>query len=195
MNSQATEKWEDIVNIILQEGERPIKVEFRRDGVPQTTTLIPIYDKNAERPLVGITSSSDFRQPGFFEAIGLACYKTGYVIYKMVEGLWAMITGSAKAELAGPLGVAQMAGEVAQIGFAALLNFAALLSLNLGILNLLPVPALDGGHLLHLVLEKLRGKPLGPKALQYTQLAGITLLVMLMLFATKNDIVRIFFGN
>lgn len=195
MNGQATEKWEDIVNIILQEGERPIKVEFRRDGLPQVTTLIPSYDKSAERPLVGITSSSDFRQPGFFEAIGLAFYKTGYIIYKMLEGLWGMITGSAKAELAGPLGVAQMAGEVAQIGFAALLNFAALLSLNLGILNLLPVPALDGGHLLHLAIEKLRGKPLGTKAMHYTQMAGLTLLVMLMLFATKNDIVRIFFGN
>ena len=78
-------------------------MEFRRDGLPQVTTLIPVYDKSAERPLVGITSSSDFRQPGFFEAIGLAFYKTGYIIYKMLEGLWGMITGSAKAELAGPL--------------------------------------------------------------------------------------------
>ena len=195
MNGKATEKWEDIVNIILEEGEKPIKVEFRRDGVEKQTTLIPVYDKSAERPMVGIMSSSDIRQPGVFEALQLAVYKTGYIMYKMVDGLWSMLSGGAKAELAGPLGVAQMAGEVAQLGFAALMNFAALLSLNLGIINLMPVPALDGGHFVTLVVEGLRGKPLGPKALHYTQMAGITVLVMLMLFATKNDIMRIFFGN
>ncbi len=195
MNGQTTESWDDIVKIILSEGEKPIKVEFQRDGAARETTLIPVYDQSAKRPLVGIMSSVDSRQPGLGEAAFLALRKTGLVIYRMLAGLWAMITGEAAAEIAGPLGVAQMAGEVAQIGFAALMNFAALLSLNLGIINLLPVPALDGGHVVTLLLEGLRGKPLGAKALHYTQMAGITVLVMLMLFATKNDIVRIFFGN
>lgn len=195
MNGKATEKWEDIVQIILAEGERPIKVEFTRDGEARQTTLIPTYDKNEQRPVVGIMSSSDVRWPGVAEAAQMAVQKTGYVLYRMVEGLWEMVTGSAKAELAGPLGVAQMAGEVAQLGLAALMNFAALLSLNLGVINLLPVPILDGGHLVNLALEGLRGQPLGAKARHYTQIVGLTLLVMLMLFATKNDIVRIFFGN
>ncbi|MBQ7516287.1 MAG: RIP metalloprotease RseP [Schwartzia sp.] len=195
MNGQATESWNDIVRIILDGGTNPIKVEFRRDGEDRQATLIPVYDQATKRPLVGIMSSVDTRQPGVGEAAFLALRKTGIVIYKMIAGLWSMITGEAAAEFAGPLGVAQMAGEVAQIGFAALMNFAALLSLNLGIINLLPVPALDGGHVMTLLLEGLRGKPLGAKALQYTQMAGVTLLIMLMLFATKNDIVRIFFGN
>ena len=67
--------------------------------------------------------------------------------------------------------------------------------MNLGIINLLPVPALDGGHFVTLLIEAVRGKPLGEKALHYTQMAGITVLVALMLFATKNDVVRIFFGG
>ena len=88
-----------------------------------------------------------------------------------------------------------MAGEVAQIGFVPLMNFAALLSLNLGIINLLPVPALDGGHFMTLLVEAVRGKPLGAKAMHYTQAVGIALLLALMVFATKNDIMRIFFGS
>ena len=83
-----------------------------------------------------------------------------------------------------------MAGEVAQIGFVPLLQFAAFLSINLGIINLLPVPALDGGHFVTLVIEAVRGKPLSPKAMQYAQVVGFVLLMTLMLFATFKDITR-----
>ena len=88
-----------------------------------------------------------------------------------------------------------MAGEVAQMGFVPLLNFAAFLSLNLGIVNLFPIPALDGGHFLTLCVEAVRGKPLSPAALRYTQNVGIILLLLLMILATKNDIVRVLFGG
>ena len=145
--------------------------------------------------MIGVMGAMDTRQPGVIEAAETAIWKTGYVVYRMIEGLVQIFTGDAAAELAGPLGVMQMTGTVAKLGFVALMNFAALLSLNLGIINLLPVPALDGGHFVTLLLEAVRGKPLGEKALQYTQMAGITVLVALMLFATKNDIVRIFFGG
>ena len=94
--------------------------------------------------------------------------------------------------LAGPIGIVQMSGQVAERGFIPLLNFAALLSINLGIINLLPVPVLDGGHFVNLFIEAVRGKPLGSKAVAYTQRVGIALLLMLMLFATKNDLVRVF---
>ena len=113
----------------------------------------------------------------------------------MLQGLVQIFTGESAADLAGPLGVAQMAGEVAQIGFVPLLNFAALLSLNLGLINLFPIPALDGGHFMTLVFEAVRGKPLSPKALRYAQSVGIALLLTLMIFATKNDIVRVFSGG
>lgn len=195
INDTETNEWKDIVKAILSNGQKSMTVEYVRDGVEHKTTMVPEYDKQNDRPVVGIMSSSDVRQPGFIEAIYLAVYKTGYIIYEMLNGLVKIFTGSAAAELAGPLGVMQMTGEVAQIGFVALLHFAAVLSLNLGIINLLPVPALDGGYFITLLIEGLRGKPMGEKALQYTQMVGITLLVALMLFATKNDIVRIFFAG
>ena len=109
----------------------------------------------------------------------------------MLEGLGQMVTGKTEADLAGPLGVAQMAGDVAQLGFDRLLGFAAALSINLGIINLLPIPALDGGHFVTLVLEGVRGKPLNEKYMYYAQMIGFLLLMGLMIFATMNDFSRI----
>ena len=93
------------------------------------------------------------------------------------------------------IGVAQMAGQVAQMGFVPLLNFTAFLSLNLAIINLLPIPALDGGHFVGLCVEAVIGRPMGPRFTYYAQRVGIALLVLLMVFATKNDIVRVFLGG
>ena len=129
------------------------------------------------------------------ESVSLAFHQTGAIIYAMMAALGKILLELSGAELAGPIGVAQMAGEVAQMGFVPLLNFAAFLSLNLGIINLFPIPALDGGHFLTLCVEAVRGKPLSPKALQYAQSVGIVLLILLMVLATKNDLVRVFVGG
>ena len=195
INGEPVREWDDIVRIVRGADGSPMKISYHRDGEARQATVIPIHDKQENRMMIGVMGALDTRQPGVIEAAGTALWKTGYVIYRMIEGLVQIFTGDAAAELAGPLGVMQMTGTVAKLGFAALMNFAALLSLNLGIINLLPVPALDGGHFVTLLLEAVRGKPLGEKALHYTQVAGITVLVALMLFATKNDIVRIFFGG
>ena len=117
------------------------------------------------------------------------------IIGAMINELARLIGEPDDAQLAGPIGVAQMAGQFAEKGLVPLLNFAAFLSLNLGIINLLPVPALDGGHIVALLAEAVRGKPMSQKMMSYTQNVGIALLVLLMLFATKNDIMRIFTGS
>lgn len=195
INGELVSEWNDIVRLVREADDSPMKIVYRRNGEKRQATVIPIYDKQENRMMIGVMGALDTRKPGVMEAASTAVWKTGYVIYTMVLGLVQIFTGEAAAELAGPLGVMQMTGTVAKLGFAALMNFAALLSLNLGVINLLPVPALDGGHFVTLLLEAVRGKPLGEKALHYTQMAGITVLVALMLFATKNDIVRIFFGG
>ena len=195
INGEAVKEWNDIVRIVRNSDGSPMKIAYHRDGEARQATVIPKHDKQENRMLIGVMDTLDTRQLGVMEAAEAAIGKTGYVIYHMVQGIVQIFTGEAAADLAGPLGVMQMTGTVAKLGFAALMNFAALLSLNLGIINLLPVPALDGGHFVTLLLEAVRGKPLGEKAMHYTQMAGITVLVALMLFATKNDIVRIFFGG
>ncbi|MBR1760315.1 MAG: RIP metalloprotease RseP [Schwartzia sp.] len=195
INGEEVKEWNDIVRIVRNSDGSPMKIAYHRDGEARQATVIPKHDKQENRMLIGVMDTLDTRQLGVMEAAEAAIGKTGYVIYHMVQGIVQIFTGEAAADLAGPLGVMQMTGTVAKLGFAALMNFAALLSLNLGIINLLPVPALDGGHFVTLLLEAVRGKPLGEKAMHYTQMAGITVLVALMLFATKNDIVRIFFGG
>ena len=195
IDGMPVESWDDIVRIVRGSDGHPMKISYRRNGDALKATVIPVHDKQENRMMIGVMGAVDTRRPGVIEAAGTALWKTGYVIYRMVGGLAEIFTGNAAADLAGPIGVVQMTGTVAKLGFVALMNFAALLSLNLGVINLLPVPALDGGHFVTLVLEAVRGKPLGEKTLHYTQMAGITVIVLLMLFATKNDITRIFFGG
>jgi regulator of sigma E protease len=93
--------------------------------------------------------------------------------------------------LAGPIGIAQMSGQVAKAGPIAFLSFLALLSINLGILNLLPIPVLDGGHLLFFLFEGVMGKPLSIKKREMAQQVGLFLLIVLMVFVFYNDIYRL----
>jgi regulator of sigma E protease len=106
-----------------------------------------------------------------------------------------MVTAAISPEnLGGPIAIAQMAGKTAELGLVAFISFLALISVNLAVLNLLPVPVLDGGHLVYIGLEKLRGKPLSPAMMEKTQIIGISLIVFLMLFAFYNDLARWFRG-
>ena len=173
--------WSDFVGGVKDSAGEPVNLTVERGGETFTATVTPTYDSSTQRAMVGVMGSVDTRYPGF--------------LYMMVDALYKILLELSGAELAGPIGVAQMAGEVAQMGFVPLLNFAAFLSLNLGIVNLFPIPALDGGHFLTLCVEAVRGKPLSPTALRYTQNVGIILLLLLMLLATKNDIVRVIFGG
>ena len=184
-------KWDDISRSIQGAEGKPFKLTYQRDGEVRSTTLIPEEEPDSKRVIIGITSSADIHQPGILEAAGLAAQKVFFVLMAMVGALIQLMLGSVGAEaLSGPVGIVQMTGEVANQGILPLLNFTAFLSLNLGLINLLPVPALDGGHFVMLVLEALRGRPLGPKAMYYIQAAGVTLLVSLMIFTTFNDLMK-----
>ena len=174
--------------------EQTLNIVYERNGQVSEVALQPTYDKDSKRLLVGVQSGIDHKEVGLIEAIQLAFQRTFEIIAMMLSALVEIFYSPSQADLAGPIGIAQMAGKVAETGFVPLLNFAALLSLNLGIINLLPVPALDGGHFVTLALEAVRGKPLSPKAIIYAQRVGVVLLLLLMLFATKNDIVRVFFN-
>ena len=176
-----------------KEGET-LDIFYNRAGEISETKIQPAYDKENDRVMIGVQSDIVITQVGFFESIQMALKRTADIIVFMIGALIDIFYSPSQAELSGPIGIAQMAGRVAETGFVPLLQFAALLSLNLGIINLLPVPALDGGHFITLLLEAVRGKPLGPKALIYAQRVGVLLLLLLMLFATKNDIVRVFFS-
>ena len=153
------------------------------------------YDKSSKRNVVGVMNALEHKDVGLVDAAVMAVQKTGYLMYMMVDGLYRLLLELSGKDLAGPIGVAHMAGEVAQMGIVPLLNFTAFLSINLGLVNLFPIPALDGGHFITLCIEAVRGKPLSPKALYYMQSVGVGLLILLMLFATANDLMRVFTGG
>ena len=112
----------------------------------------------------------------------------------MLEAIGQMIVGLRDAEeIGGPIAIAKMSGDVAQLGFNQLLWFLAVLSINLGMINLFPIPMLDGGHLLFYAIEAVRGRPLGDRAQEWGFRIGLALVLTLMLFATWNDLTKIIF--
>ena len=186
--------WKDFTDNLkdIREGQ-DILLKFKRGEQISEVTVSPTFNKQEKRALVGVQSSIDYEKQSLSESFTLSFVHTKDITVFMLDSIALLFREPEQTEyLSGPIGIVQMSGQVAERGFIPLLNFAALLSINLGIINLLPVPALDGGHFVNLLIEAIRGKPLGTKAVMYTQRVGIALLVMLMLFATKNDIVRVF---
>jgi regulator of sigma E protease len=118
--------------------------------------------------------------------------QTWTVTADTMKGLVQIIAGKrGSEELGGPLRIAQLSGQVAELGIGSLLMFIAVLSVNLGLINLFPIPVLDGGHLLFYAAEAVRGRPLPPRALDYGFRAGMALLAGLFVFATWNDLTHL----
>ena len=196
IDGQPIETWQEMVDAIrTNHGTVPLTMQVDRAGQELTVSVTPHYDASHDRGVIGIVNAYESTYPGFIQSVTMAFERTAMIVVMMMDALYRIVLELSGSELAGPIGVAQMAGEVAEMGIVPLLNFAALLSLNLAIINLLPVPALDGGHFLTLCVEAVRGKPLSPKVMHYIQNAGVGFIVVLMLLAMKNDVVRIFAGG
>ena len=196
IDGQPIETWQEMVDVIrTNHGTVPLTIQVDRQGQELTVSVTPHYDAAHDRGVIGIVNAYETAYPGFIQSVVMAFERTAMIVAMMMDALYRIVLELSGSELAGPIGVAQMAGEVAEMGIVPLLNFAALLSLNLAIINLLPVPALDGGHFLTLCVEAVRGKPLSPRVMHYIQNAGVGLIVVLMLLAMKNDVVRIFAGG
>lgn len=191
VNGTSVATWREVVETI-RVSKDSLKLELvTAAGNPRTVTMIPEIDAKSGRALIGIVPVIDKQKLGFFDATSRAFNQTVVIAGKMLTGLGQMFTGKAEADIAGPIGVMRLTGEMAQLGFIPLLQFAGFLSINLGLINLLPVPMLDGGHLFTLLLEAVRRKPLSSKQAHYTQIVGMALLGLLMLFATLKDLVRL----
>ena len=155
--------------------------------------LIPFGNK-LEAGIIGIVTNQEmgnFRLQTYtpLEAIGEGAVQSWYIVTGTFDYLSNLVTGRMKADqLGGPIRVAQASGQMATLGVAAVLQLAAVLSVSIGLLNLMPVPVLDGGHLMFYAVEAIRGKPVGPGAQEIAFRIGMALVLMLMVFATWNDI-------
>ncbi|MBI5866880.1 MAG: RIP metalloprotease RseP [candidate division Zixibacteria bacterium] len=145
--------------------------------------------------VIGIGMGYVTETVGFTAAVSGGISQTFDFCGEMLKFLWGLFSGSVSIKnVSGPVGIAQIAGKVAREGWAVLMNFMAVLSLNLALLNILPVPILDGGHLVFLLIEKLRGRPLSMKQRAVAQQVGMLLLVLLIVTVTYHDIARFISG-
>lgn len=200
INGEAVSRFEDIQRIVQLNLDAPLALAVRRDGREIPLTATPVVIEESDRlggkvrvARLGIRGGGlEFVRRGPGEAIYYAVAETYQQTAGTLKALGQMISGRrGSEELGGPLRIAQMSGEVAQGGLGNLIAFLALLSINLGLINLFPVPMLDGGHLLFYFFEAVRGRPLGQRAMEYGFRVGMILVLSLMVFATWNDLVHL----
>ena len=190
INGKPVHEWLDIRKNIADSGMQPIPFEIQRDQEKLTITVTPGVNPETGKPFIGVVSSLKNVRLTPVQAVVASVTATKNIVKNMYASLYHMVTGKTKAEFSGPVGVAKMAGEVAHKGFDRLMQFTAMLSLNLAIINLLPLPALDGGHFLILLIEAVTGHKLGKTAMQNIQKVGVAMILALTIFATFKDLTR-----
>ena len=190
INGQPVSQWPDIRTRLADAGTKPVPFEIQRDKEKLTVTVTPVLNPETGKPFIGVVSSLKKVQLTPWQAAVSSVTATKNIIKNMYASLYHMVTGKTKAELSGPVGVAKMAGQVAHKGFDMLLQFTAMLSLNLAIINLLPLPALDGGHFLSILIEASTGHKLGKTAMQNIQKIGVAMILAITIFATFKDLTR-----
>lgn len=172
------------------------KVEFERAGSMTSTSLTPRYNPPQGQGSIGITFDPTTnlryveRSDPFWEAIPKAFQRTWETLIIFKNGIAQMFSGGSK-EVSGPIGIAKISGEVAREGFSPLFTLVALLSLNLAIMNMLPIPALDGGRVLFLVIEAIRGKRIPAQKEALVHLIGFVILILLVVVVSYFDVARI----
>jgi regulator of sigma E protease len=200
IDGSTVQRFEDVQQIVRLNPGVPMTIVVRRGGQEQTLNVTPSRTELTDRfgnhyqiGLLGIARSGmEYVKRDPATAIVQAGTETWDLSVSTLKAMWQIIIGTrATDELGGPLRIAQMSGEVAQGGVVAVLWFMAVLSINLGLINLFPVPVLDGGHLLFYAAEVVRGKPLGQRAQEYGFRIGLALVLTLMVFATWNDLVHL----
>ncbi|MFN2746260.1 MULTISPECIES: RIP metalloprotease RseP [Bacillus] len=192
INDEKMKSWTDIVNTVRENPEKELKIVLTRDNVKLTKYVTPEAVKSGDET-IGRFGAYNPVEKGIFTSISYGATETVTVAQSIFTNLGKLVTGQFSIDmLAGPVGIYDMTDQVAKTGVINLLKLAAFLSINLGIVNLLPIPALDGGRLLFLFIEAIRGKPINREKEAFVVFIGVAFLMLLMLVVTWNDIQRLF---
>jgi regulator of sigma E protease len=195
--------WEDMQRVVQISSDVPLTFVVRRGDADKTLVATPQareidtpFGKN-RTGLLGIVASQDpkdwrVQHYNIVDSVKNGAGETWFFVARTGEFVGGLFSGRESADqISGPMGIARVSGEAAKIGFSALLWLAAVLSVSIGLINLVPVPLLDGGHLLYYGVEVLRGRPMSERAQEMGFRLGLGLVVALMLFATFNDILHL----
>jgi len=202
INNQKVADWENMAEIIRRNANKEIILEVERDGKILDFKTTPEINPQSNQGAIGITLYREeiIKKYGFFESLteGIAeaanmVFEVTFIffgfLFKLITGKIALST--AGKSIAGPLFIAKISGAAAESGIAQLLQFTSFISINLAVINLLPIPMLDGGHVIFLLIEKIKGKSLSNKTLEITQRVGFSLLIFIMFLAVYNDVSRL----
>lgn len=202
------ERFSDVQRYVSVRSGQPIEMVMQRDSefltfqvTPERLEIEDRFGNKLEQGIIGVlnnrqTGGHRVEQYGIGESFVMAVSETAFVIQRTGGYIAGIFTGRERPDqIGGPIRVAKMSGQVATLGFAALLNLAAILSISIGLLNLLPVPILDGGHLVFYFFEALKGKPVSENTQEYGYRIGFGLILGLMVFATWNDISSLLGGS
>lgn len=197
LDGQAVDRFEDVVRIVTTNTGTPIDVRIERSGrqvdlhlTPKLIAETDRFGNHYTRGQLGVASGGRALAPRSpIAAVGDAVGEVWSLTGTMVDGIEQVVTGRRPvSEMGGPVSIAKFAGQRASLGWVSLVEFMALISINIGLVNLLPVPVLDGGHLLLYAIEATARRPLAPKVQEWAFASGFTALVSLMLFLTWNDL-------
>lgn len=204
INGEKIESFSDMQRLVSISAGETLSVEVDRGGalinLKATPQLREIKDNFGNVHRLGVLGISRSMSPGDVKteragpvrAIVMGAQETWFVVDRTLAYISGVFVGREAADqLGGPIRIAQVSGQVATAGFAALIHLTAVLSVSIGLLNLFPIPLLDGGHLLFYAIETIRGRPLSEKAQEVGFRIGLAIVVMLMIFATFNDILRL----
>ena len=199
IDGESIETWRELSDIIHGKPMEEISLRWERDGevlsasVTTRESQIAAGDKVEKVGMIGISGGYEIRQAGVVESLSSGAVRTGFWFAVIVKSLKMIVTGEASMkDIGGPILIAQLAGQSAQAGIVALLSFTAIISVNLAFINILPVPGLDGGHILLLLIEGIARRKISVKARMIIQQAGMAMLLLLILVVIYNDITRLF---
>jgi regulator of sigma E protease len=194
--------WEDMANAIMASKGKTLAISVLRGDTilnknvtPEVKKFKNIFNEDVDRYVIGITASGEVfkKNLSFFQAVSESVNQTYQITALTIKGVVKLFQGTVSPKtLGGPIMIAQMAGQQAKEGVVNLIFFIALISINLAILNFLPIPVLDGGHLLFFFIEAVKGSPVSVKVREISQQAGIFVLILLMIYVFYNDIARVF---
>ncbi|ABB13927.1 RIP metalloprotease RseP [Carboxydothermus hydrogenoformans] len=193
VNETKIASWEQLVEIISKSPGKPLTFKITRENLEKTIVVTPRPDDQGLGK-IGIVPRQEIERKPIWEGLYLGFVYTFKIIALIVVFLGKMLVHQAPMELGGPVRVVSEIGRAAQFGLSSLVQLAAFLSINLGIFNLLPIPALDGSRIMFVLAEALRGKPIDPEKENFIHLIGFGLLLLLMLIITYKDIISLIGG-
>ena len=196
INGQATDSYNEVSRLMKLDAESQVTVTVERDGVVQDVVMQPVWDEATNKYRIGIVFDQERVKMGFFGAIAQSFRMNGEMLKEMATALGRLVTrGEGVQDMAGPVGIIDMVGKATQQGMDMVLLMMMMISLNLGLVNMLPFPALDGGRLVFLLIELIRGKPFDRNKEGLVNLIGLGLLFTVMIFFTWQDIARKISGS